>query len=142
MLPPVPHVQGSSSNSAREQFEQFFNAVTSRKLPSCMATAASSLRAEGHDVEHVHAPSTSHLFFGNLVDQVPDRFAEFEALITRYEAEPQVDPLSDTIKKAVFIKNSPKPNKTQHQINVHTYTSYGSIRNVVQSYTEAKRTCK
>ena len=38
--------------------------------------------------------------FGSSVDQVPDRLVEFEALIMRYEAEPNVDALSDAIKES------------------------------------------
>ena len=37
------------------------------------------------------------------MDQVLDRLVEFEALIMRYEAEPNVDALSDAIKKAVLV---------------------------------------
>ena len=42
--------------------------------------------------------------FGSSVDQVPDRLVEFEALIMRYKAEPNVDALSDAIKKAVLVR--------------------------------------
>ena len=73
--------------------------------------------------------------FGSSVDQVPDRLVEFEALIMRYEAEPNVDPLSDAIKKAVLVRGCPEPLKTHLQMNLQTYVSYGSIRNAVQSYT-------
>ena len=71
--------------------------------------------------------------FGSSVDQVPDRLVEFEALIIRYA-------LSDAIKKAVLVHGCPEPLKTYLQMNVQTYQSYSSIRNAVQSYTEAKRT--
>ena len=58
----------------------------------------------------------------------------------RYEAEPNVDALSDAIKKAVLVRGCPEPLKTHMKMNLQTYVSYGSIRNAVQSYTEAKRT--
>ena len=46
-----------------------------------------SVMAERHDVQHVHAAGTSLVFsFGSSVDQVPDRLVEFEASIMRYEA--------------------------------------------------------
>ena len=78
--------------------------------------------------------------FGSSVDQVPDRLVEFEALIMRYEAEPNVDALSDAIKKAALVWGCPEPLKTHLQMNLQTYVSYGSIRKAVQSYIEAKRT--
>ena len=65
---------------------------------------------------------------------------EFEALITRYEAEPNVDAPSDAIKKAVLVLGCPEQLKTHLQMNLQTYASYGSIRNAVQSYIEVKRT--
>ena len=49
--------------------------------------------------------------FGSSVDQVPDRLAEFEALIMRYEAEPNVDALSDAIKKDVLVRGCRKHSK-------------------------------
>ena len=70
------------------------------------------------------------------VDQVPDRLAEFEALTMRYEAEPNVDALSDAIKKAVLVWRCPEPLKTHLQMNLQTYHSYNSIRDAVQSYIE------
>ena len=73
--------------------------------------------------------------FGSSVDQVPDRLVEFEALIMRHEAEPNVDALSDAIKKAVLVRGCREPLKTHLQMNLQTYVSYGSIRNAVQSYT-------
>ena len=78
--------------------------------------------------------------FGSSVDQNPDRLVEFEALIMRYEAEPNVDALSDVIKKAVLVRGCPEPLKTHLLMNLQTYVGYGSIRNAVQTYTEAKRT--
>ena len=68
--------------------------------------------------------------FGSSVDQVPYRLAEFEASTMRYEAEPNVDALSDAIKKAVLVRGC----------NLQTYQSNSSVRNAVQSCTEAKRT--
>ena len=65
---------------------------------------------------------------------------EFEALIMRYEAEPNVDALSDAIKKAVLVRGCPEPLKTHLKMNLQTYVGYGSIRKAEQSYTEAKRT--
>ena len=59
--------------------------------------------------------------FGSSVDQVPDKLVvEFEALIMRYEAEPNVDALSDAIQKAVLVLS------THLQVNLQTYVSYGS----------------
>ena len=78
--------------------------------------------------------------FGSSVDQVPDRLAEFEALTMRYGAEPNEDALSDAIKKAVLVRSCPEPLKTHLQMNLQAYQGYSSIRNAVQSYTEAKRT--
>ena len=78
--------------------------------------------------------------FGNSVDQVPDRLAEFEALTMRYEAEPNVDALSDAIKKTVLVRCCSEPLKTHLHMNLQTCQSYSSIRNAVQSHTEAKRT--
>ena len=78
--------------------------------------------------------------FGSSVDQVPDRRAEFEALTMRYEADPNVDALSGAIKKAVLVRGCPEPLEKYVQMNLQTYQSYSSIRNAVQSYTEAKRT--
>ena len=66
---------------------------------------------------------------------------EFEALIMRYEAEPNVDALSDAIKNALLVRGCQEPLKTHLLMNLQTYVGYGSIRNAVQSYTEAKRTC-
>ena len=73
------------------------------------------------------------------MDQVPDRLVEFEALIMRYEAEPNVDALSDAIKNALLVRGCPEPLKTHLLMNLQTYVGHGSIRNAVQSYTEAKR---
>ena len=56
--------------------------------------------------------------FGNSVEQVPDRLVEFEALIMRYEAEPNVDALSDAIKKAVLVRGCPEQLKTHLQMNL------------------------
>ena len=70
--------------------------------------------------------------FGSSVDQVPDKLVEFEALIIWYEAEPNVDALSDAIKKAVLVRGCPEPLKTHLQMNLQTYVSYGSIRNAVR----------
>ena len=78
--------------------------------------------------------------FGSSVDQVPDRPVECEASTVGYEAEPNVDALSDAIKRAVLVRGCPEPLKTHLQMNLQTYVSYSSIRNAVQSYTEAKRT--
>ena len=78
--------------------------------------------------------------FGSPVDQEPDRLVEFEALILRYEAEPNVDTLSDANKKAALVRSCPEPLETHLQMNLQAYASYGSIRNAVQSYTEGKRT--
>ena len=77
---------------------------------------------------------------GSSLDQVPDRLTEFEAWTMRYEAEPNVDSLSDSIKKAVLERGCPEPLKTHLQMNLQTYQTYKSIRSVVQSYSEAKRT--
>ena len=62
------------------------------------------------------------------LDQVPDRLAEFEAWTMRYEAEPNVDSLSDSIKKAVLERTCPEPLKTHLQMNLQTYQSYNSIK--------------
>ena len=78
--------------------------------------------------------------FGSPVDQEPDKLVEFEALILRYEAEPNVDTLSDAIKKAVLARGCPEPLETHLQMNLQAHASYGSIRNAVQSYTEGKLT--
>ena len=78
--------------------------------------------------------------FGSSLDQVPDRLAEFEASTIRYKAEPNVDSLSDSIKRAVLVRGCPEQLKTHVQMNLQAYQSYSSIRNAVQSYTEAKRT--
>ena len=61
--------------------------------------------------------------FGSSVDQVQDRLVEFEALIMRYEAEPNVDALSDAIKKAVLVRGCPEPLKTHLQMNLQAKTN-------------------
>ena len=71
---------------------------------------------------------------------MPYRLAEFETLTMRYEADPNVDALSDAIKKVVLVLGCPEPLKTLMQINLQTHQSPSSVRNAVQSCTEAKRT--
>ena len=61
-------------------------------------------------------------------------------LTMRYEAEPNVDALSDAIKKAVLVPGCREPPKTHLQMNLQKYQSCSSVRNAVQSCTEAKRT--
>ena len=105
-----------------------------------MATTTHQLWKERHDVLHVHAAGTPRFLVRQFSGSGPGQTCGVRSLDHEVRRRTKRGCLSDAIKKAVLVRGCPEPLTTRLQMNLQTYVSHGSIRNAVQSYTEAKRT--
>ena len=80
--------------------------------------------------------------FGSKIEDVEDRLNEFLELVRRYDEANGTDPVSDQVKKACIISNTPKPLKTHLQLNVGKLGNFNALRVATEDYFRSRRIFK
>ena len=80
--------------------------------------------------------------FGSKIENVEDRLNEFLELVRRYDEVNGTDPVSDQVKKACIISNTPEPLKTHLQLNVAKLGNFNALRVATEEYLRSRRIFK
>ena len=80
--------------------------------------------------------------FGSEIEDVEDRLNEFLELVRRYDEANGTDPVSQQVKKACIISNTPEPLKTHLQLNVAKLGNFNTLRVATEDYLKSRRIFK
>ena len=80
--------------------------------------------------------------FTSRIKDVEDRFKQILELVRRYNEANGTDPVSDQVKNACIISNTPEPLKTHLQLNVSNSGTFDALRVATEDYLRSRRIFK